>query len=660
MLARMKRAAVTAAAGLMGVLVFGAAQAVTPFQSDVATAIDNGLGYLETGGDYTAPTCVNTCQNNAGYAIGLVTLALLEKRASGNPNDPPQGYVGASSADQTRLRGAVAAILSNYYTYYLFNGYPSIFYAYFDGSALSALSQYLLTGGPDTCGPAPNPHSCAAYPSTPAELQGYQMSILQAINGLVDATLVNQRTVANGAPNDFEDGYWCYNNDGCTDSSTTQFAALGLSAAQAVYNNPNFGDPGARLPKIATALAAAANVYATDDAQGSYDSNCDPNGIKTTPHGGINNTPADVNAYGHGYHSPAENYGPSSQQTASGMFVQLIGGSNVNTPAVQGYERWLYDHYRWSDIGQINGAGNLSGGEPSYFYYLWSSFKGIEFMIQQGITPTGSNLGPTSYGTLAPASAPVCSDRQLHRSPATLPRVPLFGSGGAGFYSAESQSQYFDYAYTLLAYQCTDGSFGCNAAASTGGYSNPGGWNGYGNERNQANTTSYALLVLQRATGVILPTATLVASAASVPVGSTVKLTWGSENANSCTASGGKTGDGWTGTGLATSGSLNVKETATGTFVYTITCSAGAQKAQAQVQVVFTAAKYCDVAGATGMTADGEVSLYDINAIRAMLGEKTQPNGPAPDAADPMLAGKVTTQDVRACVLRCTKTNCAN
>lgn len=659
MLARMKRAAVMAAAGVFGTLVFGMAQAVTPFQTDVATAIDNGLAFLVANGDYVAPANKAGGTNNGVYAVGLTTLALLEKRASGNPNDPPQGYAGASSTDQALLRGGVAAILSNSYVYDPVNGSPNTFYAYFDGSSLSALSEYLLSGGPDTCGPAPNTRSCAAYPSTPTELQGFTMSLVQAINAMVDATLANQRTAANGytVPAGYpavEAGYWCYNNGGCTDSSTTQFAALGLSASLAVYNNPTYSDP-TRVSKIETALTAAANVYATDYASGSQDAGCDP-GFKTT-YDGIgteNGTPADPNAYGHGYHSPAENYAPSLQQTASGMFVQLLGGSNVNSPMVQGYERWVYDHYRWSDIGDYNGAGNLYNSWPySYFYYLWSSFKGIEFMTQEGVAPSAGNLGPASYGTLAPASGPACTDREVHRSPATLPRVPLFGSGAAGYYSAESQSMYFDYAYTLLAYQCSNGSFACNAAASTGSFTNPGGWNYYGS----ADTTSYALLVLQRATGVILPTATLSASESSVPVGTSVTLTWTSANANSCAASGGTAGDGWTGNNLATSGNLQVKETTPGTQTYTVTCSAGNQSAQAQVQVTFTAAAYCDIAGPNGMSPDGEVSLYDINAIRALLGHKVPP---APAAADPMGAGSITAQDVRACILRCTKSSCAN
>lgn len=683
MLARMKRAAVMAAAGLAGALVIGMANAaLTPFQTDVETAINNGLAFLATDGAFTAPVCKTACSNNAGYAVGLTTLALLEKRASGNPSDPPQGYSGASSADQTRLRGGVAAILSDYYTYYLFaSSTPKdFFYAYFDGSSLSALTEYIASGGPETCGPAPNPNSCAAFPGTPPELQGFQMSVQQAIDAMVDVTLENQRTPANGYANDYQQGYWHYTAGDDTDSSTTQFAALGLAAAQALYNNPAFGDPGSRLPKIAAALSLARQAYELNAEQGSPDAACDngftftspnpasyPAGFVPNPRIILNNgggattalVPTDPNAYGHGYHSSPEGYPPSLQQTASGLFVQALGGANINDPMVQGYMRWVNDHYRYTDNGSLNGAGELGWGyDVSYFYYLWASFKGIEFLTQQGIVPNAGNLTTSSYGTTPGASAPVCTDRQVHLDPNTVKQVPAFGSGAAGYYSAESQSLYFDYAYMILSYQCgptTGGAAGEFACASTSGFgsNNPGSWVGW-------DADAYSLLVLQRATGVLAPTATLVASAATAAAGTSVTLTWGSANANSCAATGGTAGDGWTGSSLATSGSLPVKETVGGTYTYTITCSAGSQSAQAQVQVTFTGAMMCDIAGASGMSPDGEVSMYDIKAMTGLLNQLTQPAGPAPDNADPMGAGKVTEQDIRTCVLRCTHANCAN
>lgn len=637
MLGKLKGAAVSAAVGVLCAAAVGSAQAITPFQQDVTTAINNGLNFLDTG--------YNAFQNPSGVgdAAGLATLALLEKRASGDPNEPPQGYNGASTADQARLRRIVAYIVKT--------DAPvgAGFYAYRDGASLSALSEYILTGGPDTCGVAPNPNACPG--STPAELQNIPHSLLQTINDIVDRTLAAQRTVANGYTGlpAYDYGYWCYNNGGCRDSSTTQYAALGLSAVQSVYNNPTYGDPGGRLPKITAALGLAAQAYALNLAQGSQDTGCDP-GIKTTPNGTLNAVPSDPNAYGHGYHSAVENYGPSLQQTASGLFVQVLGGGNINTPMVQGYMRWIYDHYRYTDIGGVNGAGTLGEGWPSYAYYLWSSFKGIEFMSAQGIAPSAGNLGLTAYGTLPAATAPACTDRQLHLDPGTLARVPLFGSGGAGFYNAETKSLYFDYAYTLLQYQCATGQFGCSAP----GLQFPGSWTGY-------DAQAYALLVLQRATGVLVPTATLTASANTATTGTPVNLTWGSQNANSCAASGGTAGDGWTGNNLATAGTLPVTESVAGTYTYTVTCSAGNLNAQAQVQVTFTAPQVtmCDVTGPTAGTPDGQVDSRDVTAIQRMLGQKVAPNGPAPAAADPMGAGTVTAQDARACALRCTHSACA-
>jgi hypothetical protein len=102
------------------------------------------------------------------------------------------------------------------------------------------------------------------------------------------------------------------------------------------------------------------------------------------------------------------------------------------------------------------------------------------------------NLGPDAIGTLAPDAT--CLDRQEHRDPAALPRVPSFGAGGAGYYTAEPKNQYFDYAYTILDHQCApaDGFYGCNSTTPVAPA--PGRWNNYSSQ-------AYAILVLQRATG---------------------------------------------------------------------------------------------------------------------------------------------------------------
>jgi len=52
---------------------------------------------------------------------------------------------------------------------------------------------------------------------------------------------------------------------------------------------------------------------------------------------------------------------------------------------------------------------------------------------------------------------------------------------------------------------------------------------------------------------------------------------------------------------------------------------------------------------------DGDVDMLDINAVRAGIGQ-------VPVAADPRDAntdGKITINDVRACILKCTRASCA-
>jgi hypothetical protein len=126
---------------------------------------------------------------------------------------------------------------------------------------------------------------------------------------------------------------------------------------------------------------------------------------------------------------------------------------------------------------------------------MWSSFKGMELIRQAGIAPLPGNLGPDSYGVLPAASAPACNQRQEHKDPAVVARPPSFGAGGAGFYSAELKSQYFDYATEILSKQCYDGSL--PISGNDGGYFCNGVQNPWENFSHQ----SYLLLVLQRSTG---------------------------------------------------------------------------------------------------------------------------------------------------------------
>jgi hypothetical protein len=88
------------------------------------------------------------------------------------------------------------------------------------------------------------------------------------------------------------------------------------------------------------------------------------------------------------------------------------------------------------------------------------------------------------------------------------------------------------------------------------------------------------------AASALTPTATLTASTATLTVGQSISLTWKSTNADTCSATGGETGDGWTGT-LAASGSMTVAESVAGTVTYSVTCAGAPPAAVASTTVTF-------------------------------------------------------------------------
>ena len=432
----MKRSMSDVLVGAALSLAAGSALAVTPFQADVATAINRGLNYLAANGAFSNPS-------SSGNASGLAMEALLEKRASGNPADPPSGYSGALPADQALLKTAAA--------YILLYGAPPGLYAYRDGAWMFALSGYALTGGPDKSVLAP---ANASY-----------TTIKQTMDAIVDRTLAGQ------TPSGACKGFWGYSGNGC-DSSTTQYASAGLNAARVFYKSVKsaddpFADP-ARAALIDTALANTRAGYALNGKAGSDNPGCS---VVTATERGI------------GYQ--ATSYNPSLQQTASGVYIQLFGGADVNDPSLQHYMEWVKNHYRYTDLDSM---GN-SWPTNSHGYYLWSSFKGMELIRQSGVAVNPGNVGPNDLGTV-PAN-PGCTFRQSNLVPGAQPQPASFGGAAAGVYSAEVAGQYFDYAYTLINMQAATGAF-------TGtGYQ--GSWEGGLN----TSHNSYALLVLQRATGVV-------------------------------------------------------------------------------------------------------------------------------------------------------------
>lgn len=544
----------------------------TPFEVDVGTAIDRGIEWLANNGAYTNPS-------SAGDASGLAMLALLEKRASGNINDPPSGYTGASAADQARLRAAASFILDRVN--------ETSFYAYRDGAWLMALSLYVRTGGPDK-----------GDPGMPSGADPDYQTIKEAMDAMTDRVLLNQRVPPTYVGP--RAGYWCYTNSGCEDSSTTQFASAGLAAAKAYYSDPLYADAG-RVTSINAALDLTEAAYVANGVAGSENPSC--NVLTATERG-------------HGYNSYATTgYVGSLQQTASGIYIQQFGGSNVNSPGVQQYIEWLRNRYRWQDL---DGFGNTWFSSYSYWYYLWSSFKGMELLRNSGVSPDPGNLGPNDLGTLAPGSAPACDVRQLHKVTGSYARVPSFGPGGVGYYGAEAQSQYFDYAHQILTHQCYDGSlpltgsdgdFSCNTA--------PARWNAYSGQ-------SYAILVLQRAVG-----------------GACVDTDGDGicDDVDNCPAK-------------ANPGQEDRDGDGVGDACDNCPTVANPGQEDSDHDGIGDA---CDSAKCD-LDADGDIDKNDINAILRWRGKKVPP---APTEADYDGNKYININDARGCTLQCTRPSCA-
>ena len=345
---------------------------ITNFSRDVSSSIDRGLAWLDANGAFNNPSA-------AGDAAGLTALALLEKRVSADQNADPIGYANASPADQARIANVMAYVINR--------ARGNAFQAYRDGGDLMALSVYLRSGGPD------------------------QGGALQAIQQIFDRI----------SPNQNDNGYWCYSNGGCNDSSTTQLTMAGLAAARGVFNDPAYADPG-RLARLDQMARLTAQGYRNNARGGDLE-------------GG---------ELGHSYNAGGA---PSMQQTASGLWCMIIGGADLNDGSVQGYLRWLRNRYNFQSTRRAP-----ESWPEAYYYYLWSSAKAYTFLEDSGVVAGPGNLSTANLGTLPPGAAPGDGTRLLRYDPNAVPRARQFGGEGAGYYASpfEPSRWYFDYAYWLM------------------------------------------------------------------------------------------------------------------------------------------------------------------------------------------------------------------
>lgn len=108
---------------------------------------------------------------------------------------------------------------------------------------------------------------------------------------------------------------------------------------------------------------------------------------------------------------------------------------------------------------------------------------------------------------------------------------------------------------------------------------------GGGTPQAQTEVTYTPLTATDPATPV--PHVTLSTSASSQVVGSSVNISWNSQNASACTASGGSSDDGWSGN-LSLAGNMSITESSAGSFDYAITCTGAPPAASANAEVSFT------------------------------------------------------------------------
>ena len=334
------------------------------------------------------------------------------------------GYATLSAEDATVVREAVGRILDDGQC-----GVDRGFYAYCHGASVMALSLYARTGGPEV------PHVAGR-------------TLRQAIDKLVDDILAQQSQAQAGA----QSGFWGYTEPG-DDASTTQFAAAGLGAARGYYAPlALFGDGDATdaIVRIDTALQRTADGY---ERQRNAD-------------GGI------------GYRVDG-GHDSSYQQTASGLWCQVLGGMGLNHPSVQAYLGWLHSMYNYQTIEAAR-----NDWRQSYYYMLWSSAKAYRLLSVVGAPPDPGHITPSDLGLL-PADGPRLAGRDPTVDAQPLPR----GAGGVGYYAGAEAGWYYDYAYSLMSQQDADGRF----VPTSGGVAH-GCWN-------ILACQAYALLVLERSLG---------------------------------------------------------------------------------------------------------------------------------------------------------------
>lgn len=111
---------------------------------------------------------------------------------------------------------------------------------------------------------------------------------------------------------------------------------------------------------------------------------------------------------------------------------------------------------------------------------------------------------------------------------------------------------------------------------------------------------------------------TISATPISVSIGSSTSLHWTSSAGTTCTASGGASGDGWSGS-VASNGSQAIAETTPGTYKYSIDCTAGSQTGYAETSVTFSPLRRGGGGAFDGLTLAALLTLLGLGAVRIFV-----------------------------------------
>ena len=283
-----------------------------------------------------------------------------------------------------------------------------------------------------------------------------------ALRQTIDSRVQGLLGYQNGIPADRPGaGFWGDQGYGA-ELHATEYAAAGLAAARRYYRAQ--GDPLGNLPRIDAALALVRSGFAAGQR---------PDG-------------------GHGLNP---GWGSSYQGAASGLWVSLLGGGDLDDPTAQGFLGWQQATYNPKTIWAAN------NGRPQDFYrVLWSSTRAWSVLGRTGDSLAGG-IRPADMGSLPTERLQLerIDWRWANRDPLTDRRLQSYGAG-IGVYAdyldgGDKPRWYYDYAYELIRWQSPDGRFQGVHMIGSPERPMPGGC------ESSYECQALALLVLQRSLG---------------------------------------------------------------------------------------------------------------------------------------------------------------